>query len=238
MRQIIFDTETTGLLIQAGNRIIEIGCLELVNRRPTGSTFHQYLNPDRDSEPGALAVHGLTTDFLSQHPRFEEVVDDFLDYVRGAEIIAHNAQFDVGFIDAELARCGERYGRLADHVAGIVDTLPIAKQRFPGQRINLDTLCRIFNIDTTHRTLHGALKDAKLLADVYLALTSVQHDLGFGEDEPATAQNGTAAFADTAVAFDIPVIRASEDELALHEKRLAGIAKAAGKCLWQTDGAA
>lgn len=234
MRQIIFDTETTGLNVQSGNRIIEIGGVELVNRRHTGNTFHHYINPDRDSEPGALAVHGLTTEFLSTKPRFEEIVDAFLDFVRGAEIVAHNAQFDVGFIDAELARCGERYGRLTDHVAGIVDTLVIAKQRFPGQRINLDVLCARFDIDTSNRTLHGALLDARLLADVYLALTSWQGDLGFSEEEkPAVSGPDSAAF-HRAAAFDIPVIRASAEELALHEQRLAGIAKAAGKCLWQT----
>lgn len=235
MRQIIFDTETTGLNVQSGNRIIEIGGVELVNRRPTGNTFHHYINPDRDSEPGALAVHGLTTEFLSTKPRFEEIVDSFLEFVSGAEIVAHNAQFDVGFINAELSRCGERYGCLADHVAGVVDTLVIAKQRFPGQRINLDVLCARFDIDTTNRTLHGALLDAKLLADVYLALTSWQGDLGFSEEEKPTVSTPDSAAFRRAAAFDIPVIRASAGELALHEQRLAGIAKAAGKCLWQAS---
>lgn len=237
MRQIIFDTETTGLNVGSGNRIIEIGGIELINRRPTGNTFHQYINPERESEPDALAVHGLTTKFLSTKPRFEDIIDAFLDFVRGAEIVAHNAQFDVGFIDAELSRCGERHGRLTDHVAGIVDTLVIAKQRFPGQRINLDALCARFNIDTAHRTLHGALLDAKLLADVYLALTSWQGDLGFAEEEKPLATTPDAASFQGATAFDIPVIRASGEELALHEQRLAGIAKSSGKCLWQEGSA-
>ncbi|HER20029.1 MAG TPA: DNA polymerase III subunit epsilon, partial [Chromatiales bacterium] len=175
MRQIILDTETTGMPVEEGHRLIEIGAVELVERRLTHRNYHQYLNPGRVVDAGAFAVHGLSNDFLENKPRFAEVVDEFLDYVRGAELIIHNAAFDVGFLDAELKRAG--YPPLAEHVDLVTDSLAIAREKHPGQRNSLDALCRRYQIDNTERTLHGALLDSEILADVYLALTGGQWDL-------------------------------------------------------------
>ncbi len=172
MRQIVLDTETTGTDAQRSDRIIEIACVELINRQITGSTFHCYLNPQRDSHPEALKVHGLTTGFLADKPLFIEVASGFLDYVRGAELIAHNAVFDVGFFDAELARCTPSPGLLREHVVAIIDTYHMARERFPGERASLDALCKRFGFDSSRRDLHGAMRDAQLLAEVYLAMTS------------------------------------------------------------------
>lgn len=233
MRQIVLDTETTGMSIEAGNRIIEIGCLELLERRPTGRSFHRYLNPDRDSEPGALRVHGLTTEFLADKPRMADVVDEFLEFVRGAELVIHNAGFDVPYLDAELERCGPQYGRLADHAAGVIDTLHLARERFPGQRANLDALCRRFGIDNTHRQLHGALLDAELLLEVYLAMTSGQFDLAL--DVVQTRASGSTAVAAAAPARAIRVVRASAAERQRHETRLGEIHKASGLRRWLAE---
>jgi DNA polymerase-3 subunit epsilon len=235
MRQIVLDTETTGLSWQTGNRIVEIGCIELVERRPTRRHFHRYLNPDREMEPGAAEVTGLTWDFLRDKPRFADVADEFLDFVRGAELVIHNAAFDLGFIDAELARLGVAYGRIAEHAAGVLDTLALSKQRFPGQRHSLDALCRRLGVDNGHRTLHGALLDAELLADVYLAMTSGQGEFALGAEATAVAAEGVA-----------PVLRplasvvrrvASAAEAVAHAERMAGIArKAGGTALWSAAG--
>lgn len=234
MRQVVLDTETTGMSLQTGNRVVEIGCLELLERRPSGRNYHQYVNPERDSEPGALRVHGLSTDFLSEKPRFDEVIDEFLDFVQGAELVIHNAQFDVAFLDAELERCGPQYGRLADHVAGVVDTIVLAREKYPGQRVSLDALCRRFDIDNAHRTLHGALLDAELLADVYIAMTSGQFNLAFDQPETptSTAEPGVSAI----VPGRIRVVRASAGERLAHEARLAAIEKASGRRLWLEPG--
>ena len=229
MRQVVLDTETTGISLQAGNRVIEIGALELLERRPTGRKFHRYLNPDRDSEPGALRVHGLTSEFLSGKPRIGEVVDELLDFVRGAELVIHNAEFDVSFLDAELERCWPQYGRLADHVAGVVDTVRLARERFPGQRVSLDALCRRYGIDNAHRELHGALLDAELLLDVYLAMTSGQFDLAL---DIAPAQTRTEVRVAPQAPRGIRVVRASSEELQRHDARLAAIHKASGAGLW------
>ncbi len=169
MRQIILDTETTGLNAKSGDRIIEVGCVEMVNRRLTGNNFHYYLNPERDSDPGALAVHGLTTEFLSDKPKFAEIVNELCEFVRDAEIIIHNAPFDIGFLDAELERSGRP--KFADHVHSVTDTLVRAKELFPGKRNSLDALCERYGVSNAHRTLHGALLDSELLAEVYLAMT-------------------------------------------------------------------
>ena len=179
MRQIILDTETTGLEWKKGNRIVEIGCVELLERRPSGRSFHRYLRPDCAFEPGAQEVTGLTLDFLADKPVFEEVVEEFLAFVDGAELVIHNASFDLGFLDYELSRLGERYGRIGDRNA-VVDTLLLARERFPGQRNSLDALCKRLGVDNSHRQLHGALLDAQILAEVYLALTSGQEEIGFG----------------------------------------------------------
>ncbi|HDR9340773.1 TPA: DNA polymerase III subunit epsilon, partial [Burkholderia multivorans] len=175
MRQIILDTETTGLNARTGDRIIEIGCVELLNRRLTGNNLHFYVNPERDSDPGALAVHGLTTEFLSDKPKFAEIAHQILDFVKGAELIIHNAPFDLGFLDAEFALLG--LPPFSEHCAGVIDTLVQAKQMFPGKRNSLDALCDRFGISNAHRTLHGALLDSELLAEVYLAMTRGQDSL-------------------------------------------------------------
>ncbi|MFP4252461.1 MAG: DNA polymerase III subunit epsilon [Guyparkeria sp.] len=190
LRQIVLDTETTGMPVEEGHRLIEIGAVELVERRLTHRNYHQYLNPERAVDAGAFAVHGLSNDFLESKPRFAEVADEFLEYVRGAELVIHNAAFDVGFLDAELKRLG--YPPLAEHVDRVTDSLAIAREKHPGQRNSLDALCRRYQIDNSERTLHGALLDSEILADVYLALTGGQWDLSF--DNPAeTATGGQAA---------------------------------------------
>ena len=224
-RQIILDTETTGLDAAQGDRIVEIGCVELLGRRLTGNNKHLYLNPERDSHPDALRVHGLTTDFLSDKPKFADVAGDFLQYIAGAEVIIHNAPFDVGFLDAELERAG--LPPLREHVAGIVDTLEMARQLYPGKRNSLDALCERLGVDNSARTLHGALLDAELLADVYVALTRGQESLAIGDDAAAVAgaQQQRMDFA----ALQLPVLRASAEELAAHEAVLAVLDKEAGE---------
>ncbi|GAB2513449.1 DNA polymerase III subunit epsilon [Lysobacter humi (ex Lee et al. 2017)] len=229
MRQVILDTETTGLSWERGCRVVEIGCVEFVERRPTGRTFHCYINPDCDFEPGASEVTGLTRDFLADKPRFEEIVEDFIAFIDGAELIIHNADFDVGFLDNELRLCGGHHGKLAARCR-IEDTLLLARQRFPGQRNSLDALCRRLGVDNSHRQLHGALLDAQLLAEVYIGLTSGQTDLGFGE---VTDEQGLDA-----LPFDIdlgrprPRVLVSGEELAAHEARLAVLRKKAGAAVW------
>jgi DNA polymerase-3 subunit epsilon len=228
MRQIILDTETTGLSWEKGNRVVEIGCVELLERRPTGRRFHRYLKPDCNFEPGAQEVTGLTLEFLDDKPRFEEVVDEFLDFIRGAELVIHNAAFDVGFLDSELARVGAHVGRIGDH-ARVLDTLGLARERFPGQRNSLDALCKRFDVDNSHRELHGALLDAQLLTEVYLALTAGQGDLGFALPAQETRRDVVTGL--EAAPVVLRVHRASADEEALHVARLERIAKG-GKLLW------
>ena len=237
MRQIVLDTETTGMnkgqtRFWEGHRIIEIGAVELVNRRLTGNNFHEYLNPEREVDAESLQVHGITNEFLADKPRFAEIVEAFMDYVSGAELIIHNAQFDVSFINYELERLGEanRWGRLEDHCT-ITDTLAMARKRFPGQRANLDTLCKRFHIDNSNRTLHGALLDAEILADVYLAMTGGQETLlldmtsgPFQDDGPdiSSTPNSTPA-------VSIPVLRANAREQAAHEAWLAQLRQKSGR---------
>lgn len=229
MRQIILDTETTGLSWERGNRVVEIGCVEFVERRPTGRTFQRYLNPEREFEPGAQQVTGLSLDFLADKPKFAAVVDEFLAFIDGAELIIHNAAFDVGFLDNELRLLGPHYGQLADR-CGIEDSLLLARQRFPGQRNSLDALCKRLGVDNAHRQLHGALLDSQLLAEVYLALTSGQGEIGFDGSE-ATSVVAAAAFAiDLGAARPRVVVGA--EELAAHEARLATLRKKAGKAVW------
>jgi DNA polymerase-3 subunit epsilon len=233
MRQIVFDTETTGLNERGGDRIVEIGCVELQGRRVTGNTFHHYLNPDRESDAKALEKHGLTRAFLSDKPRFPDIAEAFLDFVRGAELIAHNADFDLRFIDKELELCGKSHGRLSDHVSGIVDTLSMARKEYPGAPATLDALCKRFEIDLAARTHHGALLDSRLLADVYLAMTTQQCTLDFGMGGAPTDSDFPRSQTQTHLAaFAIPVVRANEEEQRLHEERLASIERIAGRCLW------
>lgn len=230
MRQIILDTETTGLSWASGNRVVEIGCVELMERRPTGRTFHCYLNPGREFEAGAQEVTGLTQEFLADKPLFAAVADEFLGFIEGAELVIHNAAFDVGFLDNELRLLGPQYGTIGDRCT-IEDTLLLARQRFPGQRNSLDALCRRLNVDNTHRQLHGALLDAQLLAEVYIGLTSGQGEIGFEAGVEAAA---TAA----AVTFEIdlraprPRVSITAEEYAAHEARLAQLRKKAGMAVW------
>lgn len=232
MRQIVLDTETTGLDAARGHRLIELGCVELLARRASGSRFHRYLNPERDIDAGAQAVHGISIEFLADKPRFADVADEFLAYIAGAELVIHNATFDVGFIDAELARLGPRYGRIRDH-ATVLDTLVLARETYPGQRNSLDALCKRLDIDNSHRELHGALLDAEILADVYLALTAGQGALDFAVE----TESPQAKVAVLDVAGDHPVVRvrlADAEELAAHEARLSVIDKASkGACVWR-----
>ncbi|HTR06811.1 MAG TPA: DNA polymerase III subunit epsilon [Paraburkholderia sp.] len=234
MRQIILDTETTGLNARTGDRIIEIGCVELVNRRLTGKNLHFYVNPERDSDPGALAVHGLTTEFLSDKPKFAEVADEILDFVSGADIIIHNAPFDIGFLDAELALLGKPAFKA--HCGEVIDTLVQAKQIFPGKRNSLDALCERFGISNAHRTLHGALLDSELLAEVYLAMTRGQESLVI---DMLGEQAEPGAPAAPRVQFDsleLPVIAASDEELAAHNALLDDLDKALkGTSVWRTE---
>ncbi|HMM77382.1 MAG TPA: DNA polymerase III subunit epsilon [Gammaproteobacteria bacterium] len=233
MRQIVLDTETTGLAPEEGHRVIEIGCIELKNRRLTGQHFHYYLNPEREIDAGAAEVHGLTLDKLRESPRFADIVADFVEFVRGAELVIHNAAFDVGFIDAELARLGSAWGRIEDYCR-VFDTLKLARELHPGQRNSLDALCKRYDVDNDHRTLHGALLDAELLADVYLAMTGGQGALGF---EIATGLEAVGVhFEGTAPPRQLPPLRVvlpRDDELAAHHARLTAIdRRSGGKCLW------
>lgn len=232
MRQIVLDTETTGLNPRSGDRIIEIGCVELINRRLTGNNFHTYLNPERDSEEGALAVHGLTTEFLSSKPKFPEIAPLLLDYVRGAELIIHNAPFDLAFLDAELERLN-RAG-FTSETGPVIDTLLQAKELHPGRRNSLDALCDRYGISNAHRTLHGALLDAELLAEVYLAMTRGQNSLTIDlmAMESSAGDAGPAADAPLAA---ITVLAASADEVREHEAIIAGLdAQVKGKSVWRS----
>ena len=236
MRQIVLDTETTGLSTAQGHRIIEIGCVELVNRRLTGRDYHCFLNPDRDIDEGAERVHGISRADLENQPRFHEVVDEFLEFVADAELIIHNAEFDVGFIEHELTLMKHPQPEIAAH-ASVLDTLSLARKIHPGQRNSLDALCKRYDVDASRRDVHGALIDSELLARVYLAMTGGQTALSLDVDtagagprrtsgpQPATA--GGSATGD----LDLIVIRASEKEAAAHEAMLEKL-RAAGDCVW------
>ena len=235
-RQIVLDTETTGLSAENGDRIIEIGCVELVGRKLTGNNLHLYINPERDSHEDALRVHGLTTEFLSDKPKFAEVADDILRFLEGAELIIHNAAFDEGFLDKELERLGRP--RLRQFVSGVTDTLLLAKQIYPGKRNTLDALCSRLGVDNSKRTLHGALLDAELLADVYINLTRGQEalaiDLGEVGEQPQAA--GSAAAVDLR-GFDLPVLPPNAQELAAHEAVLDALDKEGKQpCIWRRAG--
>lgn len=230
MRQIFLDTETTGLYADQGDRVIEIGCVELVNRKLTGNNLHLYLNPGRDSHEEALKVHGITTEFLKDKPKFEAVVDDFLAYVQDAEVIIHNAAFDIGFLNAELRLAGRP--AFKEHVSGVIDTLVMAKEMFPGKRNSLDALCDRLEVDNSGRTLHGALLDAELLADVYINLTRGQDALLM--DSGTTEEKGVEVQRIDLRQFNLPVMVANATELAAHEEVVAQIDKASGgKAIWK-----
>lgn len=230
MRQIVLDTETTGLNPRSGDRVIEVGCVELISRKLTGNNFHSYFNPERDSEEGALAVHGLTTEFLSDKPKFADLAASFCEYVRGAEVIIHNAPFDLGFLNVEFQRLD--LPNFTEHVAGVIDTLVQAKEMHPGKRNSLDSLCERYGISNKHRKLHGALLDAELLADVYLAMTRGQNSLSMDLDEFLPSGGGQVI--EAMPLADIFVMLASEEELLAHEALLAGLDKQIkGRCIWR-----
>lgn len=233
MRQIVLDTETTGLEPSEGHRIIEIGCVELINRRLTGNNFHQYLQPDRAIDAGAIEVHGLTNEFLADKPRFHDIMHDLLDYLRGAELIIHNASFDLGFLNHELQRADAAQGKITD-VCRVIDTLQMARALHPGQKNNLDALCKRYSIDNSRRELHGALLDSEILADVYLAMTGGQAALSLDglQSETGAAQ----AKAIERIAADRPALRvicADDKEIEAHRARLAAVEKASGgQLIW------
>lgn len=223
MRQVVLDTETTGLDPALGHRIIEIGAVEILNRRATGEVFHVYLNPEREIDAGAIQVHGLTNEFLQDKPRFGDVMASFLNFVAEAELVIHNAPFDVGFLNAELKR--RDAGPLADHCAGVLDTLKLAKETHPGQKNNLDALCKRYEVDNSGRSFHGALLDAQLLAEVYLAMTRGQESLAITALMPETAASRGALRKQHA----LRVLRPTEQELAAHRDYLAALGKECGE---------
>jgi DNA polymerase-3 subunit epsilon len=228
MRQIVLDTETTGLSWEKGNRVVEIGCVELVERRPTGRTFQRYLDPERDFEPGAQEVTGLTREFLAGKPKFADVVEEFLAFIDGAELVIHNAAFDIGFLDNELSRLGHGHAPLRER-CGVEDSLDLARQRFPGQRNSLDALCRRLGVDNSHRQLHGALLDAQLLAEAYLALTAGQGEIGFDALAAEASAATVVALAPAAGGASArPRVVASAGDLEAHAARLAQLRKKAG----------
>ena len=232
VRQIVLDTETTGLDTTEGHRIIEIGCVELINRRLTRNNFHQYLNPDREIDEGALAVHGITSEFLHNKPRFRDIVRDFLAFIRDSELVIHNADFDVGFINFELKKIGAELGEIGDYCT-VLDTLHLARQAHPGQRNGLDALCKRYEIDNSQRELHGALLDAEILADVYLAMTGGQTALLLDdqvvEGRPVKKPDSPVERA------ELTVIYADGEEAAAHEDWLKLLdEKSGGECLWRT----
>lgn len=229
MRQIVLDTETTGLEPEEGHRIIEIGCVEVVDRRITGETRQWFINPEREVDEGALAVHGIDNEFLADKPKFGEVVQELLDFIRETELVIHNADFDVAFLDAELNRLGDDAGCIRDY-ASIQDTLGVARRKHPGMKNSLDALCKRYGVDNTGRTLHGALRDAQLLAEVYLAMTGGQTAITFMSRERRRRE--AAAEGTDEPLPEVVVLRAGEDELAAHEKRLAAIRETAGRCVW------
>jgi DNA polymerase-3 subunit epsilon len=231
MRQIVLDTETTGLDWKSGDRVIEIGCVELLDRKLTGRHYHVYINPQRNIDAGAMAVHGITNEFLTDKPVFKDIVSEFEAFVDGAELVIHNATFDVGFLNYELGLLGRPL--LTAICPSVIDTLKLAKEQNPGKKASLNALCSLYEIDNTHRALHGALLDAELLADVYLAMTRGQESLIMMLDEPAPQQDDTDTGGGLLERVPLRVLRATDEELAGHDKVLAEIAKAnKGHCLW------
>jgi DNA polymerase-3 subunit epsilon len=242
MRQIVLDTETTGLSTAQGHRIIEIGCLEMVNRRLTGREFHRFLNPDRDIDEGAEAVHGISRAQLETEPRFHEIVDEFIGFVKDAELVIHNADFDVGFIEHELRLMKHKQPKITDHCQ-VLDTLSLAREIHPGQRNSLDALCKRYEVDASRRDVHGALIDSELLARVYLAMTGGQSSLLLDEEESAGAASAATSGLNTLPqdaaspqggSYTLTIIEATADEVAAHEAMLDKIRKS-GACVWDID---
>lgn len=233
-RQIIMDTETTGLETRDGHRVIEIGCVEVIDRKMTGHNYHQYLQPDRESDEAALAVHGITSEFLADKPRFNDVAAAFIDYIKGAELIIHNAPFDIGFLNYELSRLDGDWGDIGS-ICTITDTLIMAREMHPGQRNSLDALCKRYEINNAHRELHGALLDSEILGDVYLAMTGgqVTMSLDTKRTEATEQESSDVSLSRISLPQDaLKVIRADETELGAHQDHLATIEKMSGKTLW------
>jgi DNA polymerase-3 subunit epsilon len=234
MRQIILDTETTGIEPREGHRIIEIGCVELVDRKLTGNHFHVYINPGREIEQEAIDVHGITNEFLKDKPTFSQVADDFVNFIRGGQLVIHNAPFDVGFMDHEFAMNGSTRSLQTKDICTVLDTLVMARKIHPGQKNNLDALCRRYGIDNSHRELHGALLDAEILADVYLIMTGGQTKLNLAGTSQAEQDGGAEGIRRIPRNGNkLKVIHATADELESHEARLDLIEKSGGQCLWR-----
>jgi len=232
-RQIVLDTETTGLEPSQGHRIIEIGCVEMLDRRLSGNNFHQYTQPDREIDQGAMEVHGITNEFLADKPRFADLVEDFINYVSGAELIIHNAPFDVGFLNAEIERLGGAWSTIADYCQ-VTDTLVMAKKMHPGQRNSLDALCKRYDINNSHRELHGALLDSEILAEVYLAMTGGQRVLLLDSSSQESDGSEVAIRRLDHDRADINIVRAMAVECQAHEARLDAIEKSSGiQSLWR-----
>ena len=233
MRQVVLDTETTGINPAEGHRIIEIGCVELIDRKPTGKHYHVYINPERVVEQEAIEVHGITNDFLTDKPVFAQIVDDFLGFIKGAQLVIHNAPFDVGHMDAEFSRLQAGYGQTTDYCS-VLDSLQLAREMRPGQRNSLDALCKAFEVDNSARELHGALLDAEILADVYLAMTGGQTDLNLHNNAQRGNANGPGDVQQKTIKNRRPlkVLTATADELEQHQQRLALVKNEGGKCLW------
>ena len=230
-RQIVLDTETTGLNPKLGNRVIEIGCVELVNRKLTGNNFHCYINPERESEDGALAVHGLTTEFLIDKPKFAEIIDEFIEYISGAEVVIHNAPFDLGFLNAEFSRAN--FTPFSDHVSNVTDTLVQAKELHPGKRNSLDALCDRYEVSNSHRKLHGALLDAELLADVFLAMSRGQNSFSIELKDPIELEV-TQEVITSPLNQTILVVQMSQAEIEAHNLSISVIDKETnGKAIWR-----
>lgn len=232
-RQVVLDTETTGLSTSDDHRIIEIGCVELVNRRPTGETFHQYINPERDIDAGAMEVHGISNESLQDKPKFADISDEFMQFIDGAELIIHNAAFDVGFLDHELAKITIETRRIND-VSTVLDTLKLARDKHPGQKNNLDALCKRYEVDNSNRELHGALLDAEILADVYLAMTGGQVSMSLMAEQATSANNtNDVTSGGQKRQGKLRVIKANDDELQAHNANLQRLDTASdGQCVW------
>ena len=237
MRQIVLDTETTGLETSQDHRIIEIGCVEMVNRKLTGRHYHQYINPQRTVDEGAMEVHGITDQFLADKPLFESIATDFLEFVDGADLIIHNAPFDLGFINHEIAKLPNKVA-VIEKSCKIIDTLALARQKHPGQKNNLDALCKRYGVDNSQRDLHGALLDAEILADVYLLMTGGQVNLNINDQSAADTGELNQASTIRRLVKDRPalrVIEANEHEISRHQAKLDAITASSGKCLWQAE---
>lgn len=232
MRQIVLDTETTGINPSDGHRIIEIGCVELIDRKLTGNNYHVYINPQREIEQEAIDVHGITNEFLEDKPKFAEIAETFIKYIEGAELVIHNAPFDVGFMDHEFKLVGRNLP-ITEDICTVLDTLALARKIRPGKKNNLDALCKAYHVDNGHRTLHGALLDSEILADVYLFMTGGQGALGLGGAQDTMQENGSAGIIRIENKASLKVIQASADELASHQAYLDGIEKVSGQVIWR-----